>query len=564
MEANDYYLMRLNHIKDLKSQGINPYPHTFRPTLTFQEYASKFEHIEHSTEYLDTVESIAGRVMLIRDSSKKLKFFTLQDHQTNLQLIMNFKYYRTNESISDEDRLLDFVKNAGSISRGDIIGITGIAYRTKQGELSIVATSLQILSPCLHLLPMSHFGIKDQELQQRCRYLQFIVNPSDKQSFLMRTKVIKFLRRYLDDKDFLEVQTPILTAQAGGASARPFETYHNDLHMNMVMRIAPELYLKQLIVGGLHRRVYEIGPQFRNESIDQSHNPEFYSLEYYMSYADYTDMMEMAEEIFSGMALTFCQNLKVQCAQFKTGEPVEIDFTPPYRRIDFVSEIEKLAGVSLPEDFSTNEANIFLSELCTKFDIECRHPRTTARLLDKLAGHFIEPQCINPTFVTNHPLIMSPLAKWHRSNPNLTERFEMFIMGYEFCNSYTELNDPLIQRATFENQMKDKVSGDVEAQPIDETFVNALEFGLPPTGGFGLGVDRTAMLFGNVTKIQDVILFPTMKNGQSTNSVTHSNNTVAENATNETNETNLTNGTNETSQCYKQAMATFLISATNS
>lgn len=528
MEANDYYLSRVNHIKDLKEKGVNPYPHTFKPTLTFDEYSQKYNHVAHSTEYLDTIESVAGRVMLIRDSSKKLKFYTLQDHQSGLQLIMNFKYYQPVGVTNDDERLEHFVKTTANISRGDIVGITGIAYRTKQGELSIVATNLQVLAPCLHLLPMSHFGIKDQELQQRCRYLQFIVNPSDKQSFLVRSKVIKFLRNYLDNQDFLEVQTPILTPQAGGASARPFETYHNDLHMNMVLRIAPELYLKQLIVGGFHRRVYEIGPQFRNESIDQSHNPEFYSLEYYMSYADYNDMMVMAEEIFSGMAISFRGSLNVKCSQFKTGEEVEIDFTPPYRRIDFVSEIEKLSGRTLPSDFSTQEANIFLDNLCQEFEIECRHPRTTARLLDKLAGHFIEPQCINPTFVINHPLIMSPLAKWHRSNPNLTERFEMFIMGYEFCNSYTELNDPLIQRATFESQMKDKASGDVEAQPIDETFVNSLEFGLPPTGGFGLGVDRTAMLFSNVTKIQDVILFPTMKNGSSVGVINTQNNVQTE------------------------------------
>lgn len=525
MEANDYYLSRVNHIKSLKASGVNPYPHTFRPTLTFGEYAEKYNYIEHSTEYLDTVESVAGRIMLIRASSKKLTFYTLQDHQTGLQLIMNFKYYKLENGLSDGERLDDFVKTASSISRGDIVGITGIAYRTKHGELSIIAQDLQVLAPCLHLLPMSHFGIKDHELQQRCRYLQFIVNPADKQSFLMRSKVIKFLRNYLDNLDFLEVQTPILTAQAGGACARPFETYHNDLHMNMVLRIAPELYLKQLIVGGFHRRVYEIGPQFRNESIDQSHNPEFYSLEYYMSYADYNDMMVMAEEIFSGMANTFSSGLKVKCSQFKTGEEVEIDFTPPYRRIDFVSEIEKLSGKTLPSDFGTQKANIFLDNLCQEFEIECRHPRTTARLLDKLAGHFIEPQCINPTFVINHPLIMSPLAKWHRTNPNLTERFEMFIMGYEFCNSYTELNDPILQRETFENQMKDKTSGDLEAQPIDETFVNSLEFGLPPTAGFGLGVERTAMLFGNVTKIQDTILFPTMKNGLSVSATSTTNNT---------------------------------------
>lgn len=522
-EENEYFVTRVEHIKNLKSQGVNPYPHTFRPTLTFSEYTTKYSHVQYNVEYTDlNVENVAGRVMLIRDSSKKLKFYTLQDHNSNLQLIMNFKCYQFEEGIEENEKLKIFLNIATSISRGDIIGISGTAYRTKQGELSIVATSVQVLAPCLHLLPMSHFGIKDPELQQRKRYLQFIVNPSDKQSFLMRSKVIKFLRKYLDDQDFLEVQTPILTAQAGGASARPFETYHNDLHMNMVMRIAPELYLKQLIVGGLSNRVYEIGPQFRNESIDQSHNPEFYSLEYYISYADYNDMMNMAEEIFSGMANTFTGNTKVKTVQFKSGEEIEIDFTPPYRRIDFVSEIEKLSGRILPDDLSTQSANIYLDQMCTELGIECKHPRTTARLLDKLAGHYIEPQCINPTFVINHPLVMSPLAKWHRENPNLTERFEMFIMGYEFCNSYTELNDPLIQRTTFENQMKDKASGDLEAQPIDETFVHSLETGLQPLAGFGLGVDRTAMLFGGVTKIQDVILFPTMKGGVSSSTTVNS------------------------------------------
>ena len=509
-EIKDYYKYRLQHIKNLKSQGINPYPHTFTPTVTFEEYIDKYQNIEANVNYCESVEHIAGRVILVRDSSKKLKFYTLQDHQTKLQLIMNFKHYKYDDDINENTKLELFVKNTAN--RGDIVGIVGFAYRTKQGELSIIAYKMTVLSPCLHLLPPSHFGIKDQELQQRQRYLQFIVNPNDKHSFLMRTKVIKFLRNYLDGKNFLEVQTPILTPLAGGANARPFETYHNDLHMNMVLRIAPELYLKQLIVGGLHDKVYEIGPQFRNESIDQSHNPEFYSLEYYMSYADYNDMMEMAEEIFSSMALLFKGCLKCMCTEFKTDETIEIDFTPPYRRIDFVSEIEKLTNRILPTNFDTVEANVFLDNLCLEYNIECRHPRTTARLLDKLAGHFIEPQCINPTFVINHPLIMSPLAKWNRTNPNLTERFEMFIMGYEFCNSYTELNDPIIQRETFENQMKDKLGGDNEAQQIDESFINALEFGLPPTAGFGLGIDRTAMLFGNAKKIQDVILFPTMKN----------------------------------------------------
>jgi lysyl-tRNA synthetase class 2 len=512
---NEYYQSRVALMKSLKAQGINPYVHTFNPTCTFEQYATKYAYAEPNAEYLDTRDNVAGRVMLIRDSSKKLKFYTLQDDQCTLQIILNFKYYTFDEHMSDQEKLEHFMKTASAICRGDIIGIEdGIAYRTKQGQLSIIARSLKILTPCMHLVPMSHSGIKDEELKQRKRYLQFIVNPEDKKSFLMRTRVIKFLRNYLDnhkDGEFLEVQTPILSNLVGGANARPFTTFHNDLDMNMVLRIAPELYLKQLIIAGYARNVYEIGPQFRNEGIDKSHNPEFISLEFYKSYADYNNMMEMAEEIYSSMAQKFHGGYKVMCKPFEGDTPVEIDFAPPFRRIDFVGEIEKCTGRTLPPDFSTQDANNFLDALCKEFDIECRHPRTTPRLLDKLAGHFIEPQCTNPTFVINHPLIMSPLAKWHRDNPNLTERFELFIMGYEFSNAYTELNDPLVQRQTFENQMKDKASGDLEAQPIDETFINALEFGLPPTAGFGLGIDRTAMLFGNVSKIQDVILFPTMK-----------------------------------------------------
>jgi len=347
-------------------------------------------------------------------------------------------------------------------------------------------------------------------LRANNRFLDLIVNPTSRNPFIVKTKVIKQIRNFLDGLDFIEVQTPILSGQAGGANAKPFTTYHNDLKMNMFMRIAPELFLKQLIVGGFER-VYEIGSQFRNESCDLSHNPEFTSLEFYIMGLDYNDLFTLCEAMMCQIVESIKGSLKFMY------QNKEIDFTPPFKRLDIMQEIENGIGQKIPTDISSEETRLFLAEMCNKFGVECSNPRTTARLIDKLAGRFVESQCHNPTFLINHPSIMSPLAKLHRDNPQLTERFELFVLGVEYCNAYTELNDPIIQRKTFESQMESKKQGDDEAQDIDHTFIKALEYGLPPTGGFGMGIDRFAMLLSDRDNIRDVLLFPTLRSSKFTN-----------------------------------------------
>ncbi|OMO99502.1 Lysine-tRNA ligase, class II [Corchorus capsularis] len=353
--------------------------------------------------------------------------------------------------------------------------------------------------------------LKDQETRYRQRYLDLMLNLEVRQIFKTRSKIISYIRSFLDNLDFLEVETPMMNMIAGGAAARPFVTHHNELNMKLYMRIAPELYLKELVVGGLDR-VYEIGKQFRNEGIDLTHNPEFTTCEFYMAFADYNDLMELTEKMLSGMVKELTGGYKIKYhANGLDNDPIEIDFTPPFRRLDMVEELEKMANLNIPKDFSSDEANKYLVDACAKFEIKCPPPQTTARLLDKLVGHFLEETCVNPTFIINHPEIMSPLAKWHRSKPGLTERFELFINKHELCNAYTELNDPVVQRQRFAEQLKDRQSGDDEAMALDETFCTALEYGLPPTGGWGLGIDRLAMLLTDSQNIKEVLLFPAMK-----------------------------------------------------
>ena len=367
---------------------------------------------------------------------------------------------------------------------------------------------MQILAPCLHMLPHLHFGVVDKELRYSNRYLDLMLNKEVREIFQTRHKIVANLRNYLIERDFIEVETPVLANQAGGATAKPFITHHNAMKQDMYMRIAPELYLKQLVIGGLDR-VFEIGKNFRNESIDTTHNPEFTACEFYMAGADYYKLIEMTQELLVDMVQKIKGTMKVEWM----GN--EIDFTPPFKQVDMLDELqleirEKLGDehFTLPDINSENATEEYIN-LHGILDIKPEPPFTLNRLVDNLVGELVEPKCIQPTFLMNHPLIMSPLAKPHRLDATKTERFELFINGKEICNAYTELNNPIIQKQIFDKIAKQKAEGDNEIPPSDESFVRALEYGLPPTAGWGIGIDRLTMILTNKDSIREVILFPT-------------------------------------------------------
>ncbi|KAI9123051.1 hypothetical protein K1719_005940 [Acacia pycnantha] len=433
-DEDQYLENRLKYLAAEKAQGKNPYPHKFVVSVSISEHIDKYGRMDNGEHLEDISVSLAGRIMQKRPSGAKLVFYDLHGGGSKVQVMADAR-----NSDMDEAEFFKFLSN---VKRGDIIGVTGFPGKCKKGELSIFPKTIILLSYCLHMIPRqksasaadnANLKKRDQETRYRLRHLDLMLNN--------------------------EVETPMVNMIAGGAAARPFVTHHNELNMRLFMRIAPELYLKELVGGGLDR-VYEIGKQFRNEGIDLTHNPEFTTCEFYMAYADYNDLMEITEQMLSGLVKELTKgSYKIKYhANGIDKDPIEIDFTPPFRRIDMIEELEKMACLSIPKDFSSEEANKYLKDACLKFDIKCPPPETTARLLDKLVGHFLDETCVNPAFIINSPEIMSPLAKWHRSKPGLAERLEFHVN--ELCDAYTELNDPEVQRQRFAEQLKDRQSGD--------------------------------------------------------------------------------------------------------
>ncbi len=482
-QVNQILQVRRDKLAALQAEGKDPFAVT------------KYEASHHSNEVVENFEaleghtvSLAGRIMFKRVMGKA-SFCNIQDMGGRMQI------YVARDSVGEE-AYADFKK----YDIGDIVGIKGEVFATKTGEKSIHAAEITLLCKSLQVLPEKFHGLTDTDMRYRQRYLDLIMNPEVRDTFIKRSRIIKEIRNFLDVRGFIEVETPMLVANAGGAAARPFETHYNALNEDVRLRISLELYLKRLIVGGLER-VYEIGRVFRNEGVDTRHNPEFTLMELYQAYTDYQGMMELTESMFRYLAETVCGSSKISY------NGVEIDFGKPFERITMIDCIKKYAGV----DFDAVADDAAAKVIAKEYNVQFEERHTKGDIINLFFEEFCEDKLVQPTFVMDHPLAISPLTKKKPDDPEKVERFELFINGWEMCNAYSELNDPIDQRERFAAQDAAFAAGDEEANHTDEDFLNALEIGMPPTGGIGYGIDRLVMLLTDSLAIRDVLFFPTMK-----------------------------------------------------
>ncbi len=479
-ETLDQVKFRKEHLDELKKRKINPYPYKFERTHTNEDLKEKFESLENKEV------CVAGRVMRIRSHGKST-FFDIKDASDSVQIYLN------------KDTLSDDYEVVGLLDIGDFIGVKGKLMKTRTGEVTILVEELTVLAKSLHPLPEKWHGLSDREDRYRKRYLDFIANEESGEVFKKRTSIIQEIRSFLNERDFVEVETPILQPQYGGGFAKPFKTYQESLKKNLFLRIAYELYLKRLIIGGMER-VYEIGKDFRNESVDRSHNPEFTMLELYQAYADYYDMMEIVESLFDRLLERFVGSKELEYQGQK------VSFKKGWQRLSYYGVLQEKTGVDF-KGLSFRE----IKKQAKKLNIDIEGIYTSGKVLDAIFSEVVEPTIDKPTFIMDYPKDISPLAKDKRDEEGVVERFEPFLFGMEIGNAYSELNDPIEQRNRFEGQSKLREKGDLETESLDEDFLAAMSYGMPPTGGLGLGIDRIVMILLNQLSIRDVILFPQLK-----------------------------------------------------